>query len=141
MNDGEIVFEFERGSFFGGNLRYVVEEENGLFIFTGFPSNGLAWMGRCEFVLPEEEISNLYEELIEIENWKRNYKNPDQILDGYGWVIKYTWAEKKIYSHGYEQYPKEYKRIIKKLQTKMEEIMKKYDPDYQEEGMRERLML
>lgn len=139
--DKGIVFHFERGAYFAGTLEYKIEKVENRFIFKGRAFNDFYWMDNVEFILPEAEVVKLCEILSPIKSWEKEYESKDEILDGYGWGVYFNYVDEVISSGGYEAYPDDYWKVIRKLQKHIEKLGKKYNINYQEQGAKERVKL
>lgn len=140
MKDSEI-FRFERGAFFSGELMYSIEKIGDKYILKGHAYNGFNWMQDVDFVLPEDEIEKLGKIIEPVQEWNKKYEGDEMVLDGYGWEICFSYKGKMIQSSGYEEYPENYRKVVGKLQRFIECMGKKYNPNYQQEGRRERINL
>lgn len=49
MLDKNQIFSFERGAYFGGDLRYAIVVKEGRYVFKGETFNDFYWMDNCEF--------------------------------------------------------------------------------------------
>lgn len=141
MEKKELIFRFERGAFFGGTLCYEIEKSKVDISLSCHNMNGFAWMKNYQISIPEAELIELFRVLEPIRKWKNDYQTENMILDGYGWSISYNYAGNKVASKGYEKYPADYRRVVKEIQCKIEDLCKKYDPDYDEMGKEERINL
>lgn len=141
MNHENEIFYFERGAYFGGTLMYWIEAKDNKFILRGQPYNNFHWMDNIEFEIPEKEIDKLIKLLNPVLKWKGKYEAEYEILDGYGWDIRFKFNDIKIKTGGYEKYPRDYCKVIKRLQLFIERLGAKYNEEYQKDGYKERLEL
>ena len=139
--ENNVVFYFERGSFFSGSLMYQIDLIDNKYILKSYAYNDFCWMGGTEYEVPEKEIHKLQSLLKPVSKWKRTYECKLEILDGYGWSIYFNHKDTLIDSNGYEKYPLNYRPIINKLQLFVERLGVKYDDDYLREGRKERMEL
>ena len=141
MNRENEMFYFYRGSYLGGDLRYWIENINNKFVLKGRASNEFHWMADIEFEIPEEEIDKLIKRLSPVLKWKRKYEVEYGVDDGYGWDIRFNYKDIRIKTGGYEKYPRDYCRVIKRLQRFIERLGAKYNEEYQKDGYKERIKL
>ena len=141
MRNKNEIFYFERGAFFAGSLMYKIEAFEGKYILKGIPYNDFCWMDDIEFEIPEKEILCLEKLLKPVLKWKKQYETKDEIFDGYGWDIYFQYKDRFIKTQGYEKYPINYRKVIKKLQLFLEQLGEKYNENYQSEGKSERIEL
>ena len=141
MNRENEIFYFARGSYFGGDLMYKIENMDNKFVFKGRAYNDFHWMPNMEFEIPEEEIDKLIKRLRPVLKWKRKYEVEYGVDDGYGWDIRFNYKNIRIKTGGYEKYPRDYCRVIKRLQRFIERLGAKYNEEYQREGYKERIEL
>ena len=135
------IFYFYRGSYMGGDLLYQIVNIDNRFVLKGRACNEFYWMKDIEFEIPEKEIDKLMKRLNPVLKWKRKYEVKDEIDDGYGWDIQFKYKDVRIKTGGYEQYPRDYCRVIKRLQRFIEILGAKYNEEYQMDGYKERLEL
>lgn len=141
MNRENEMFYFYRGSYLGGDLRYWIENINNKFVFKGRACNEFYWMADMEFEIPEEQIDKLIKRLSPVLKWKRKYGVEYEVDDGYGWDIRFNYKDIRIKTSGYEKYPRDYCRVIKRLQRFIERLGAKYNEEYQKDGYKERIKL
>ena len=141
------IFRFGRGAFFGGSLRtsiYSLSDDTRNVLVRMDPYNFfyIVKMPAHKFLMPVDELRKITAVLNTIRNWKEEYRCKDKILDGYGWHIEYHSDDFKYLSHGYESYPENYCEKFSELQTIIEDLCLKYDPDrYDWKGREERINL
>ena len=123
--DKKVIFEFERGAFFSGQLDYRIADMH----FTMKTCNAFRSMQCFEFDVTEEDLQRIFAVLAPVKKWKEEYDDKNGILDGFGWSIKYCHKGIKIASQGYEAFPRDYKTVIEELQECMETLCKKYAAD------------
>lgn len=142
MEEQLLVFRFQRGAFFSGDLEYkIYRHDDGKLLFRSHASNCFCGMKDYEFLMPVDAINGIVKLVKSIKNWEKAYENPDEILDGYGWSIQLAYGDCKFSSQGYEAYPENYRKVVKTIQKEIEKICKKYAIDYSEDGKRQRLAL
>ena len=98
-------------------------------------------MDNIEFEIPEKELDKLVQLLEPVLKWKEKYQIENDVLDGYGWSIRWKYKDTLIKTNGYEKYPSDYRKIIQSLQGFIEEVGKKYNAKYQIEGFEKRMKL
>lgn len=125
----------------GGDLLYQIVNIDDRFVLKGCARNEFCWMKDIAFEIPEKEIDKLMKRLSPASKWKRKYEVDDEIDDGYGWDIRFKYKDVRIKTGGYEKYPKDYYRVIKRLQRFVERLGAKYNEEYQKEGYKERIEL
>ena len=141
MNRENEIFYFYRGSYMGGDLLYQIVNIDDRFVLKGCAHNEFCWMNDIAFEIPEEEIDKLIKRLSPVLKWKRKYGVEYEVDDGYGWDIRFKYKDVRIKTGGYEKYPKDYYRVIKRLQRFVERLGAKYNEEYQKEGYKERIEL
>lgn len=139
--DEKIIFDFERGAYFGGSLHYTISESDDCLLFKSRSYNDFHAMRNYSFTMPKWAIQDLSLAIIEVADWKEFYGDYGSCYDGYGWHIEYNYDGLKISSGGYVEYPENYKGIIRKIQMEIERLCQEYDADYSEDRIEERLSL
>lgn len=135
------IFYFDRGSYMGGGLMYQILNMDNKFVLKGRARNEFCWMKDIEFEIPEKEIDKLIKILNPVLKWKRKYGVEYEVDDGYGWDIRFKYKDIRIKTGGYEKYPRDYYRVIKRLQQFIERLGAKYNEEYQKDGYKERIEL
>lgn len=140
-NKPKKIFNFERGSHFGGSLDYSIWEMRDHMIFESNSGNEFSDMVDYLFCFPKEEMTELTSTLKTFTNWNSSYEANDDIYDGYGWHISFDYNGTFMNTQGYEAWPIGYKFKIKKLQKFIEQLCKRYAVDYSDDRINERLSL
>ncbi len=112
------IFSLSYGSFFGGTCTISigrVDELTDSCAITG----GNGYPEEVEFSIADNEMDNIRETLDMIKHWKNEYECPHDILDGFGWEIKFISDGKKIEKSGYMAYPENYNDVMQELILKM----------------------
>lgn len=140
----KVIFEFERGSFDGGMLRYEITEYEDVLFFEGRCCNAFVFMPDYSFFMPKDALTDLIEELKGIRSWRHNKVMPG-ILDGYGYTININYGGLRFSKNGYEAYPfnseKIYHEHVRKIQNEIEKLCEKYTKDYSTDEKDKRLNL
>ena len=141
MNSDETcVFLFERGAFFGGTLNYQIYDCEIYMRLVGEGYNNFADMPKVGFTFPRKEMRPFTELIRKIEHWNDEYRN-DGILDGYGWTYEYHFDGIDIRKDGYAAHPEDFSPVTREMQMLIEDLCRKYAPDYDENRISERLEL
>jgi len=135
------IFRFERGAYTGGALAYSVYEMDECLILEGFSYNGFSYMQDYRFKMLKTDIDELMSVLKKAKRWKEEYDCDDDVYDGYEWELFVDYKSLKISSAGYVGYPRNYKKVVKKIQTEIEKLCETYAYNYSSEGVEERLSL
>lgn len=138
--DTDVVFDFDRGAFFAGYLKYKFYSMGDALLFMSYTGNDFCGMKEYCFCFPFDGIKKVAN-LISNLNWEKKYECEDIIYDGYGWGLKLHYDDVEFESDGYEAYPKNFKKKIKQLQKHIEKLCAKYAPYYEKNGIDERLRL
>ena len=142
---GKLLFIFSRGSSEGGHIitsiYALTDDEEHVFVHM-YPCNDFLYMGEQKFVMPSSEMAKITAFLNTIKKWKRQYECEEDICDGEGFDIEYHYKGFEFISGGYECFPFNYRRKTAELQTIIEDLCKKYDPDgYDDKGRQKRIKL
>ncbi|MGN1403213.1 MAG: hypothetical protein ACI4XB_02700 [Ruminococcus sp.] len=138
----KIVFQFERGAFFSGLAGYTISEYDEIYRLQSRFSNDFWKMKNHDFFFPKEAMQGLKSSLEPVRKWRKNYKDYRGILDGFGWSIQCSFDNMKLNSEGYENYPDDYKEVVRKIQQEIELLCQTYDPlNYFPEDAEKRLEL
>ncbi len=119
------IFSLSYGSFFGGTCTISitrVDELTDSCAITG----GNGYPEEVEFSIADNEMDNIRETLDMIKHWKNEYECPHDILDGFGWEIKFISDGKKIEKSGYMAYPENYNDVMQELIRFVEELKERY---------------
>ena len=123
-----VIFLFERGAYFDGDLRYRIEEKDDEYWFYGSGS-GRFDMKEYRFRLSEEDVDMLKDYVLQAKDWPEE-NNAVGVLDGYYWVIYYDYKGLTINTSGYMKFPEGFKIIIGNIQLYMEHLCLTYAEDY-----------
>ncbi len=134
------VFSFDRGSFFGGALNYVIFEEEDSLLFEGRALNSFHNMQDCQFRMPKDAISKLVDATMNAADWDEEDID-DSILDGYGWSIRLRFQGLSINKRGYCRYPTNYHKVVSKIQEEIEALCRAFADDYSDDGVEDRIKL
>ena len=133
MND--LLFEFNRGFWPGDGLKtsiHAICNDADHVLIKVQPYNFFHFilhMKAQEFIMPVSEMEKITAIIKTIINWKTEYEADLDILDGYGWDIEYHFSGIDFKSGGYESFPSNYRIKVTELQTIIEELCQKYNPD------------
>lgn len=141
----ELLFRFGRGSSEGGHIVtsiYALSDDTEHVYVHMYPCNDFLYMGEQEFIMPVHEMNEIAIFLNGIKRWKRHYECKDDIDDGEGFDIEFHYEGFEFMSEGYEKFPFGYRRKVALLQTIIEDLCQKYNPDrYDVSGRQKRIRL
>lgn len=147
MVKGNRIFKFFRGAFLGDLTTEIHTLSNDdehvlVHIQPGVIFKRVHQMSDRKFSMPEAELERIVSFLGTIRDWKSDYRCKERIFDGYGWDIIYHHRGYDFESGGYMAYPSNYREKVPELQTIIEDLWQKYDPDgYSPEARQERIEL
>lgn len=139
--DAKEIFSFERGAYFAGSLAYTIWEMRDCMLFESRAYNDFHNMKDYHFRMPKSAIGKLMHAVEKASSWEADYQNPDNIMDGYGWHIRFHYSGISIITEGYVAYPPDFSKVVKRIQKEIEELCKEYARNYSADGLKKRLSL
>lgn len=123
MAQSKTIFSLSYGSYFGGACIITIEkqdEDSDLCIIKG--CNGYFY--NAEFSIKKDSIDSIRETLDKVKQWNKEYKCPEDILDGFDWEVEFVTGKRRISRSGYMAYPENYNEVMQELIMFIEKLKK-----------------
>ena len=111
-------FKFFMGGYFGTSFHIKLKKEELLFYITDLPVPDEILFEKPTHIIPIKDNLD-WQKLVTFLNsleWKHYYNNVE-IMDGTQWEISFSSEKSKLKSSGSNEYPTEFKKFIRLLNT------------------------
>ncbi len=125
--DEDILLIISYGAFFGGDVDIEFIKVNESFCKCKIVG-GNGYSVDSEFLVSRNDLNRLVPTMKKICKWDDDYKNTYEIYDGFGWEIEIHMGDIDTCKHGYEAYPRNYKKVMKELIRFVDKLFKKSVP-------------
>ena len=129
------VFEYDYGSFNGGERKYTIRAEGAGYLFTARGYNGVDL--NVEAPVNRGDLDGLAAVIRDngIASWDGFDKRDPNILDGYGFSLSAEFESWTLEAHGYEKYPQNYEAGHAALSAYLDGLAHRFAPlDLQDPG-------
>ena len=138
VREPRVIFRFERGSYFDGDLFYKIMEEEDGFWFYGEGTNRFDLMAMYRFQISEEDLDQLAKYVLPAKEWPEENRAVG-VMDGYYWIIHFDHKGLEVHTSGYMKFPEGYKIVVGNLQMFIENLCLTYAPDEYDYGWERRV--
>lgn len=116
------LFYLSYGSYFGGACMITIRRrpETGEAYCSISGRNG--YPEDAEFGIDINVLNKIHTILEKIKQWNNTYAHPHDIIDGFGWTIRFKDRGKTFEKDGYMAYPENYNEVMQKLLEFLESL-------------------